>query len=159
MISSTSKLHTPLTQEALPLLLPLNISPKQVIFYKLRETAIMGEGSEPWWLIWHDIRGDKILVHAEDFPGEFTCTRLEMVLESALPTTLEVKLQHMCLHLENTITLYKNIRCTCISKTHSTFYNELYTWVVNLEAQDTLKWDMLRRHSLYETVNTAVVLL
>ena len=50
-ISSTSELHTPSTQEALPLLLPLNIPPKQVIFYKLRKTTIIGKGPEPWRLI------------------------------------------------------------------------------------------------------------
>ena len=140
---STSELHTPSTQEALPLPLPLNIPPKQVVFYELRETDIIGEGPESWRLIQHDIGGNKVLVHAEDFPREFTHTRLDMILQLTLPTTLEVKLQHMHLHLKNTITLYKNIRCTCISKTHSTFYNELYTWAVDLEAQDTLKWDML----------------
>ena len=159
MISSTSELHTPSTQEALPLLLPLNILPKQVIFYELGETTIIGEGPEPWRLIWHDVRGDKVLIHAEDFPSEFTRTRLEMVLWSALPTALEVKLQHMHLHLKNAITLYENVRCTCITKTHSTFYNESYAWVTNLETQDTLKWDMLWRHSLHETVNAAVALL
>ena len=156
---STSELHTPSTQEALPLPLPLNIPPKQVVFYELRETNIIGEGPESWRLIQHDIGGNEVLVHAEDFPREFTHTRLDMILQLTLPTTLEVKLQHMHLYLKNTITLYKNIRCTCISKTHSTFYNELYTWAVDLEAQDTLKWDMLWRHSFHETVHAAVMLL
>ena len=50
-ISSTSELHTPSTQEALPLPLPLNIPPKQVILYELGETTIIGEGPEPWRLI------------------------------------------------------------------------------------------------------------
>ena len=65
----------------------------------------------------------------------------------------------MHFHLENTIAIYKNVRCTCITKTHSTFYNKLYAWVVNLDTQDALKWDMLWRHSLHETVNAAVTLL
>ena len=159
MISSTSKPHTLLTQEVLPLPILLNIPAKQAIFYELGETTIIDEGPKPWRLIQHDIGGDEVLVHAEDFPGEFTCTRLEMVLQLALPATPEVKLQHMHLHLKNTIALYENVRCTCISKTHGTFYNKLFAWAIDLDTQDTLKWDMLHRHSLHETVNAIVVLL
>ena len=65
----------------------------------------------------------------------------------------------MRLYLENTITLYQNVRCTCISKTHGTFYNKSYAWAVDLEAQDALKWDMLQRHSIHETIDTTVALL
>ena len=158
-ISSTSELGTPLFSMALPLPLPLHLPSNQVVFYKIDEHSIISKGTESWRLICHDIGGDKILVHAEDFPTEISHTRLEMVLQLAMPLILEVKLQHMHLYLKNTITLYTNLKCTCISKTHGTFYNELYTWAIDLLAQDALKWNELHNHTLHKTINAAVVLL
>ena len=118
-ISSTLEPDTPSCNAALPLHLPS----KQVVFYEIDKHGIIGEGPEPWRIIHHNIGGDEVLVHAEDFPMEFNHTRLEMVLQSAMPATSEVKLQHMHLHLKNTIALYANTKCACISKTHGTFYN------------------------------------
>ena len=154
-----TELNTLSPDEALPLPIPLNIPPKRVIFYELGEPCIIGEGPEPWRLIWHDIGRDKVLVHAKDFPAEFTHTRLKQVLRAELPTITEIQLQHMHLHLENTIALYQNVKCTCISKTHSTFYNKAYSWVIDLNTQDMIKWEALHKHSLYETIDRSVMLL
>ena len=158
-ISSTSELDTPLFNMALPLPLPLHLPLKQVVFCNINEHSIISEGTEPWRIIWHDIGGDEVLVHAEDFPAEPSYTRLEMVLWTAMPAIPEVKLQHMHLHLENTIALYANVKCTCISKTHGTFCNEPYGWATDLSAQDVLKWNKLCKHTLHETIDTAVALL
>ena len=158
-ISSTSEPDTLLSNAALPLPLPLYLPSKQIVFYKIDEHSIIGKGPKPWRLIHHDMGGDEVLVYTEDFPTEFTCTRLERVLQSAMPTTLEVKLQHMHLYLKNTIAIYANTKCTCISKIHSTFYNESYAWAINLTAQDALKWNTLCKHTLHETIDVAVILL
>ena len=77
---NATELNTPSPDEALPLPIPLNIPLKQVIFYELGKPCIIGKGPKPWRLIQHDISGDKVLVHAEDFPAEFTHTRLKQVL-------------------------------------------------------------------------------
>ena len=158
-ISSTLEPDTPSCNAALPLPLPLHLPSKQVVFYEIDKHGIIGEGPEPWRIIHHNIGGDEVLVHAEDFPMEFNHTRLEMVLQSAMPATSEVKLQHMHLHLKNTIALYANTKCACISKTHGTFYNESYTWTIDLTAQDALKWNTLCKHTLHKTVDAAVILL
>ena len=130
---------TPPPDMALPLPLLLHLLSKWVAFYNINEHSIIGEGTEPWRIIQHNIGGDEVLVHAEGFPAEASHTRLEMILQTTMPTVPEVKLQHMHLHLENTIAFYTNVKCTCISKTHGIFYNEPYRWAINLLAQDTLK--------------------
>ena len=71
----------------------------------------------------------------------------------------EVKLQHMYLYLKNTIALYANVKCTCISKTHGTFYNEPYGRAIDFSTQDALKWDDLCKHILHKTINIAVALM
>ena len=158
-ISSTSKPDTPLSNMALPLPPLLHLPLKQVVFYELDKHSIIGKGPKPWRIICHNLGGDKVLVHAEDFLAEFNHTRLEMVLWLAMPTTLEVKLQHMHLYLKNTIAFYANVKCTCISKTHGTFYNKSYVWAIDLIVQDALKWNILHKHTLHETINAAVIFL
>ena len=130
-VSSTLEPETLLPDMVLTLPLPLYLPLEQVVFYNINEHDIISERPEPWRIIHHNIGGDKVLVHAEDFPVEASCTRLEMILQMAMPLISEVKLQHMCLYLKNTIALYANVKCTCTSKTHGAFYNEPYGRATN----------------------------
>ena len=135
IVNSTSDPGTPPPSMVLPLPLPLHLPSKQIVFYDINEHSIIGKGQELWRIICHNIGGDKVLIHAEDFLAEASHIRLEMILQTTMPLVPEVNLQHMHLHLENIIALYTNVKCTCISKTHGTFYNEPHRWAIDLSAK------------------------
>ena len=89
-----------------------------------------------WRLIRKKPDSALILVHEDNFPINYSSNILCHKLLVAMPTIPSLTLEAMCLHLEDIITHYLNVKCTFVIPKHgsakeSIYYDELYNFIVD----------------------------
>ena len=92
------------------------------------------EGPVPWRLARKKPNGAIILIHEDNFPINYSSNVLHHKLLIAMLTISFLTLEAMCLHLEDIIAYYLNVKCTFIIPKHgcskeSIYYNEPYNFI------------------------------
>ena len=103
-------------------------------------------GPTPWRLIRKRPDGILILVHDNNFPITYDHTTINHKLLTAIPTISSLALETICLHTEDAITHYLNVKHTLIIPKHGTsresiYYDEPYNFITDIPVSTQDYWD------------------